>query len=33
MPRNTFLDKLKELRLQSEIKEFDVSTRTAAEAK
>lgn len=32
MPQITFLDKLKELGLQSEIKEFNVSTRTAAEA-
>ena len=32
MSQNTFLDKLKELELQSEVKEFDVSTRTAAEA-
>lgn len=32
MSQTTFLDKLKELGVQSEIKEFDVSTRTAAEA-
>ncbi len=32
MPQNTFLDKLKELGIQADIKEFDVSTRTAAEA-
>jgi len=32
MPQTTFLDKLKELGLQTEIKQFDVSTRTAAEA-
>jgi len=32
MLQNTFLDKLKELGLNVEIKEFDVSTRTAAEA-
>jgi len=32
MPLTTFLDKLKELGLQPEVKEFDVSTRTAAEA-
>lgn len=32
MLQNTFLDKLKELDLQVEVKEFDISTRTAAEA-
>jgi len=32
MSQTTFLDKLKELGLQPEVKEFDTSTRTAAEA-
>lgn len=32
MLQNIFLDKLKELGVQTDIKEFDVSTRTAAEA-
>ncbi len=32
MSQTTFLAKLKELGLQPEVKEFDVSTRTAAEA-
>lgn len=32
MLQNTFLDKLKELGLNVEVKEFDTSTRTAAEA-
>jgi prolyl-tRNA editing enzyme YbaK/EbsC (Cys-tRNA(Pro) deacylase) len=32
MSSSLFLDKLKELGIQPEVKEFDVSTRTAAEA-
>ena len=32
MSQNMFLDKLKELGLNVEVKEFDTSTRTAAEA-
>lgn len=32
MSQTIFLDKLKELGLQPEVKEFDTSTRTAAEA-